>query len=147
MSKKTKWIFFLSHHEESNCKSKCFKTGIGSKRVYLCSRCSGLYPTMFLTLLLDLSIFPQMNSPLRALLFWIFSFWGFFHWANEHYHRKTGISKWSRFFSAIPAGFGTALLLGGHFINPWNYEFNFSIILLGCISFIVIFMESFFREN
>ena len=47
------WGFLLSHHW-SHQLDRCYQTFIGRRPVWFCSRCTGIYPVLFLVLVLQL---------------------------------------------------------------------------------------------
>jgi uncharacterized membrane protein len=145
--KRPSFILLLAHHNEKECHHKCFQFRyFPGKSIYLCSRCSGLYPVLILTLILDFLFFPKMSSLMRSGIFWGLNILPWLHWAKEHFSQKPFGSKWVRYLTGIPAGIGTGILFADHFVNPWNYYFTTSLIFLGLITFCVVYLESFFRE-
>ena len=135
--------FFLAHHSSEDCAHKCYAVPLGKNRYYICSRCLGLYPVLLVYLAIDLIFKFPISTSLRALVFWVLILYPWSHWAREHYFRANKGGKFLRSLTGIMAGAGLGILLAGHFRQPWNQSFTFSIILLSVISFAVIFLKNF----
>jgi uncharacterized membrane protein len=140
---KTIFKFFLAHHSREDCNHKCYTLPFGKNRYYICSRCLGLYPVLLVMLAVDLGFGFEVSTSMRALVFWIFILYPWSHWAREHYFQSSPGGKFLRSFTGMIAGVGIGVLLAGHFRQPWNQSFTFSIILLSVISFVVIFLKNF----
>ncbi len=145
--KVVKWSIWLAHHSREECEDKCFKLGTENKKFYVCSRCFGLYPVMFLTVFTDLFFGFEFSNSMRALLFAVLVFPGWLHWSREAVKNQICISKKAAFYTAIPAGIGTGILLVGHFRSPYNKEFVFTAVLISLLSAIVVFLKHFFNDQ
>jgi uncharacterized membrane protein len=49
------WGFLLAHHWSGQL-DRCYQTWIGKRPVWFCSRCTGLYPVLFVVLALQLLV-------------------------------------------------------------------------------------------
>ncbi len=138
--------FLLAHHPPGELHDKCYLLAVGPLRLYLCSRCLGLYPLLLLVLAWDIASPLPLGLYPRALLFWATALPGWYHWAKEHTRGRPWGSKLLRSLTGLAAAPGAALLLGGHFRTPYNFPFLFSLLLLATLTGTTLFLTSFFHE-
>lgn len=145
-SDRPQYRFFLAHHNHSECNSKCVAVGYGKLKFWICARCLGVYSIMALAITLDMIFKFNLSDTMRAVVFFLIGTAPWAHWALEHFRRRSIGPVFLKTISGAFLGFGLGLLLAGHFRNPWNHGFTFSIMMLVIGSSAVVFLESFFRD-
>ena len=134
----TRW---LAHHHPEDCPQKCLVIS-GS---YVCSRCAGLYPFVVVGLVVGL-LWP-VSAHTAALVYYMGASPAWIQWATEEMglYPLTQRTKWIRFFTAWPAGWGLGLILSTHMREPWNSSFTHAMVITAVLSSAVLLISGILR--
>lgn len=131
----TRWKHFLhfalSHHWES-LETACWR--VGTTNWWVCARCLGLYPSMFLTLLLEPFLWAQLSQEIRALCFFITVLPGWLAWAHDRLHPQKPWPRLVATLTGVLSGVGVGLVLWAHIRDPFHALFTFILVLTGIAS-------------
>ncbi len=122
--------FALSHHWD-HLENACWHVG---GDWWVCARCSGLYPFLFLTLALEPFFLRHLGNEIRAGIFFASVLPAWIAWAHDRLHPRHPWPRRVATLLAIPAGFGAGLELWAHIREPFHALFVFILVLTGTAS-------------
>lgn len=123
--------FALAHHEE-RMETACWR--VGHTSWWVCARCAGLYPAMFLTLLVEPFFLPHLSRFARAAIFFLTVFPAWIAWAHDQLHPQHPWPRRAATATGAVAGFGAGLELWAHIRDPFHSLFTFILVLTGISS-------------
>ena len=136
--------FALAHHEPVDCPTACYRLG-GSW--WICARCLGLYPAMFLGLFLEPFFLSGLGQVSRAWIFVLGVTPAWLAWAHDRFRPTSPARRGVATITAIFAGGATGIWLWGHVRDPFHGLFTFFLVLGAALSLAVWFLGRFFNEN
>jgi len=129
------WGFLLAHHWPGQL-DRCYQIWLGKKPVWFCARCSGIYPALFVTLIVQFALEVPRSVhdwlwlfvlPLPAVVDWASSRWGFRRGSNR-----------ARTLTGVLLGIALGRTVYMNMIEPFNSMVG---IQIGVLSGIILLVE------
>lgn len=129
------WAFLLAHHWSEDV-DRCWRMKLRGRDIFLCARCTGLYPTMLAVMAW------QLAAPLRCGWYdwlWLFvpAIPALLDWGRFRLARTRGSNRWRTFTGALLGlALGRALYL--HMRRPFHAP---AAALFGLLALTVLVVE------
>jgi uncharacterized membrane protein len=133
---KLSFLDLLFSHHPVHQLNRCYRVHFGSRSLFICARCMGLYPVLAVALVVSLSAGPGWGvSPWVMALFCVPAL---VDWGVARIGLAEGVNT-VRIATGALAGLGFGLGLPGYFRNPSDPNFWYS---LGSLAVAVLLTEA-----
>jgi len=125
-----KWGFLLAHHWSEQL-DRCYLIWLGTHPVWLCARCTGVYPVLFLVLAAQI-IHPLALSNWDLLFLFVLPWPALIDWALARLTRRPGSNRW-RTITGVVLGISLGRMIYLHLVNPFQTLVILQLLLLSGI--------------